>query len=116
MSYLTREQIIAAEDLKSEDVEVPEWGGKVLVRSLTGTDRDKLGASLIGPDGHPNKGKYRVGLVAASMVDENGNPLFGFDEVDALGKKSSAALDRVYAVAERLNGIGEADVKAAEGN
>ena len=37
---LTQEQIRAASDLKTEEVYVPEWGGSVLMRGMTGTERD----------------------------------------------------------------------------
>ncbi len=45
---LTREQILQSDDLPRETVQVPEWGGEVQVRTMTGTDRDAFVASLIG--------------------------------------------------------------------
>ena len=41
MSLLSKEAILAAQDLPSEDVEVPEWGGTVRVRGLDGKGRDE---------------------------------------------------------------------------
>jgi hypothetical protein len=113
---LTRDAILQAQDLQHEDVAVPEWGGTVRVQMMTGTQRDALGAALIGPDKKPRMDTYRVRLLAACIVGEDGRPLFGPDEIEMLGGKSSIALDRVYAVAERLNGGGEQAVEAAEGN
>ena len=40
MEKLTRDAILAAEDLRTEEVPVPEWGGSVIVRTLRGDDRD----------------------------------------------------------------------------
>ena len=37
---LSKEQILQADDLKTETVEVPEWGGDVLLRELRGRERD----------------------------------------------------------------------------
>lgn len=116
---LKREQIVAAEDIRRESVPVPEWKGDVWVRVMTGTERDAFGKSIISADGKPDMTKYRLGLVATCMVDDDGAPLFGLDELADLGRKSASAIDRVYRVAERLNGTGseaEAAVKAAEGN
>ena len=48
---LTREQILQSDDLPCETVPVPEWGGEVQVRTMTGTDRDAFEASLIGKEG-----------------------------------------------------------------
>lgn len=116
---LNREQIAAAQDLKHEDVPVPEWGGDVRVRVMTGVEREAFGASLIGPNGKPDMKNYKLGLVATCMVGEDGRPLFGLDEVQFLGEKSAVALERVFDVAQRLNGVGDAAkaaIEAAEGN
>ena len=113
---LTREQIIAAADLRHEDVEVPEWNGTVRVRMMTGLQRDALSAVLIGPGNKPDLTTYRVRLVAACIVDEAGSALFGHDEIAALGAKSGVALDRVYRVAERINDTAAQALEAAEGN
>jgi hypothetical protein len=44
-SYLTRDAILQAPDLQGEDVAVPEWGGTVRVRGLSGAQRDAYEAS-----------------------------------------------------------------------
>lgn len=116
MGLLTREQILAAQDLKSEDVEVAEWGGRVRVRMMTGAERDALGAALVGADKKVDMTQYRLRLVAACIVGEDGVALFGPDEIAMLGKKSGVALDRVYRVAERLNDVSTDSVEVAEKN
>ena len=116
---LTREQIASAQDLKHEDVSVPEWGGTVRVRVMTGLEREAFSASLMGANGKPDMKNYKLGLVATCMVGEDGKPLFGLDEVQFLGDKSAVALERVFSAAEKLNGVGgaaKAAVEAAEGN
>ena len=40
MTLLSKTAILCANDLKTEDVDVPEWGGAVRVRSFTGRARD----------------------------------------------------------------------------
>ena len=113
---LSRDQILAAQDLASEEISVPEWGGAVRVRMMTGAERDALGATLLGADKKVDMSQYRIRLLAACLVDEAGQPLFGPDEVGLLGAKSGVALDRVYRVAERLNDVGAGAVEAAQGN
>ena len=39
-TYLTAEAITAAQDPAHEDVHVPEWGGWVRVKALSGAERD----------------------------------------------------------------------------
>ena len=115
-SILSREQILAAQDLASEEISVPEWGGTVRVRMMTGAERDALGATLLGADKKVDMSQYRIRLLAACLVDEAGQPLFGPDEIGLLGAKSGVALDRVYRVAERLNDVGAGAVEAVQGN
>lgn len=118
-ALLTKAAILAAQDLKHEDVEVPEWGGTVRVRGFSGAERDAFEASFATPELYAAvkaKGpsaiseNIRARLVAFCAVDEAGALLFTDADVVELGKKSAAALDRVYAVAQRLNGLSNADV------
>ena len=47
MKLLSRDEILAASDLTKELVEVPEWGGSVYVRAMTGTERDSYEESVL---------------------------------------------------------------------
>ncbi len=111
--YLSKEAILAVDDVHFEDVPVPEWGGMVRVKSLTGSERDGLEASMIegkGKNANVNLANLRAKLVARSIVDESGNRIFEDADIALLGRKSAAALNRVYEVAQRLSGITQEDV------
>jgi hypothetical protein len=112
MNILSKDAILAADDLPRETVSVPEWGGEVLVRTMSGTDRDAFEASLLEKDGRMEN--VRARLVALTLCDPQGDRLFDDSEIAALGRKSARALDRVFAVAQRLNGIGVEQVDAAK--
>jgi hypothetical protein len=115
MSILDKAAILAAQDLPTQTVTVPEWGGDVTVRSMTGADRDQYEQALLaqrGPDGKTNMMNVRARLAAFCMVDADGKRLFADEDIAALGSKSAAALDRVFAAASKLNGIGQKDVEA----
>lgn len=107
---LTKDQILESSDLKNEAVDVPEWGGTVYVRTMTGADRDQFEASMvsIGVDGtrKADMTNLRAKLIALTIVDEAGNRLFDSSDVDRLGLKSASAIERVFAVAQGLNGLG----------
>jgi hypothetical protein len=114
MSILSREQILQAKDLVTEVVEVPEWSGSVLVKSLTGAERDQYEAAIVeqkGRDTKVNMRNARARLVALSVVDEEGKRLFSPNDVSLLGAKSAAALQRVFNVSMRLSGISAEDVR-----
>ena len=119
MTLLSKTAILTANDLKSEDVEVPEWGGAVRVRSFTGRERDAFEASMVRGEGRDRKvdlTNMRARLVGLTVIDETGQRLFTDEEVDLLGAKSGAALDRVFAVAQKLNGLSSADVEELSKN
>ena len=114
MTLLSKTAILAAPDLQTEDVEVPEWGGAVRVRSFTGRERDAFEASMVRGEGRDRKvdlTNMRARLVGLTVIDETGQRLFTDEEVDLLGAKSGAALDRVFAVAQKLNGLSGTDVE-----
>jgi hypothetical protein len=120
--YLSADAILGADDLKREPVDVPEWGGTVLVQGMNGTDRDRFEASMMnsnlsGVDKDKGLERYRARLAAFCLVDESGKRLFRSDaEVKRLGEKSAQALSRVVDVASRLSGLTDSDVEELTGN
>lgn len=113
MALLTRDAILKADDLPKETVDVPEWGGGVLVRSMTGAERDAFEAQMF-EGGKARLQNLRARLVSQVCVDEQGNRLFTDEDIVALGAKSANALDRVFNAAQRLNAMGKEDVEAAK--
>lgn len=114
MTLLNKAQILKAEDLTIETVKVPEWDGEVNVRTMTGTERDKFETSLIDSKGNDitrNTTNLRAKLLSLCIVDKDGKRLFNDKEISDLGGKSAKALDRLFAVAQKLNGIGVEDVE-----
>ena len=110
---LSKAAILAAQDLSTEVVEVPEWGGSVMVRAMTGRQRDVFESVIYkvkGKDVQLNIANVRAELVSRTVVDEGGTLLFSPEDVAALGDKSASALDRIYAVAQRLSGITKDDI------
>ena len=97
--------------MRMEAVSIPEWGGEVYVRSFGGEARDSWEgeqAQLYQADkGHQN---FRARLVVACVCDQDGNLLFKPQDAKWLGTKNAKALDRIFEVAKRLNGIGEAEI------
>lgn len=118
LRLLSKSDILAATDLQSEIVEVPEWGGAVRVQGMDVNRRLAFSEYLftVGADGSvAGKPGRSVALAYAALciVDESGAPMFTLADVDALGTKSPEALDRVAAVARRLSGHNTSEVDAA---
>lgn len=119
MGLLTREQILSADDLAPTVVAVPEWGGEVRVRGLTGAERDAFEAALFMEDGKRrrlNLVNVRAKLVAMACIDEKGGRLFTEADAEALGQKSGLALTRVADCVQKLSGLTDEDVQELVGN
>lgn len=120
--HLSREQILGAEDAAFEDVSVPEWAPKgakkpdqvfVRVKALSGAERDRFEASITERKGRKtrtNLANVRARLVTLAAVDMDGKPLFAPADVEALGQRSAAALDRVFSAAMALAGLRDEDI------
>jgi len=116
---LSKEAILAADDRKTEDVDVPEWGGTVRIREMSGHDRDAYEASLRKQRGSEiimDSANMRAKLVARSVVGDDGELMFTAHEVGALGNCSAVALNRIWLAALRLNGMSEDAAEEAAGN
>lgn len=113
-NYLSRDAIVSVDDRQYDDIEVPEWGGTVRVRGMSGAQRDDYETSIIeqrGNDRKVNLRNARAKLVARCIVDEAGMTIFTSEDVPALGRKSAVALERVFDAARRLSGMTEGDVE-----
>lgn len=116
MALLSKDEILTADDLDTEDVPCPEWGGDVRVRALTGGERDRyeMKAALSRKDGTDMD--FRTEMVVRTIIDEEGNRLFTDKEMSRLAAKSAAPLDRLFDVVRRLSGMEEeATEEDAEG-
>ncbi len=110
---LTRDDIFDIQDIEIESLDVPEWGGMLYVKGMTGTERDRFEASIIDKPGKNARVKMdniRAKLCAETICDEQGVKLFTPGDIKKLGEKSAAALQRVFDVAQRLSGITEEDI------
>jgi hypothetical protein len=114
--FLSREQILAVQDCKIEEVDVPEWDGTVRVKALSGTERDQIEAMVLGKSGKGrNYENLRARMVALTVVNESGERIFETNDVTVLGSKNARALDRIFDVAQRLSGMTAKDVEELVG-
>lgn len=119
MALLTKAQILEASDIETIKVSVPEWGGEVLVKGLTGLERDAFEKSVVeirGKNIRFTADNIRARLVAFSIVDEAGKRVFSDAEISELGKKSAVALERIFSIASKLSGLSDEDVSELSKN
>lgn len=108
------------DDLVVQSVAVPEWGGDVYVRGLTGNERDAYEAGLIrvGSNGKVETvtAQARGRLAAIGLCDEKGRRLFTDDDARQLGDKNAAALGRICDRIRKLSGMDAEAIEEAKGN
>jgi hypothetical protein len=110
-----RDKILAAQDIPSEVVSIPEWGVDILVRGMSAGDRitlmqnafdqatQQVNMSIVYPDV----------VVACAFDPTSTEPIFTPADKDAILAKSSAAVERLANVGLRLSGIGKDEQDAA---
>ena len=116
--------ILGAADREIRPVRVPEWGGTVHVRSMSGAERDaweeeQLARSREGEkDGDKDRDlrDFRARFLVRCICDEKGELLFAPKDAEDLSKRNGRALDRLYAVAQILNGLSKQDEAEILGN
>ncbi len=92
MSLLTKALILAVNDAEYDTVPVPEWGGEVRIRSLTGAERTIL------RDRGEKAASWDAMVVAMGVVDDKNANLFTVEETALLAKKHPLVLERVAKV------------------
>jgi len=103
---LNREEILSKILLKQETLHIEEWEGDVIVSEMSGAMRDNWEQAIREKDTSGRLISPRAKLIIFTVVDEAGNRLFKEDDLEAIGKLSSASLEKICVVAMRLNGLG----------
>lgn len=116
---LSKADIMKAQDIVCREIEVPEWGGAVLMRSMSGKERADFEAAVQSRRKGNNQFDMvllREMLIAVVLVNSDGERLFTDGEITELGKKSSKVIERLFEEAQDMNGIGAEAVKELEEN
>lgn len=113
-----RDQIIAIDDIQTEEVPVPEWNGIVIeVRGMNGHARAKYMEMFRDEDtGRINyPALYPTAIIECCFDPNTGEQVFNFDDEAIINQKSGKALERLASVAMRLSGMSE-DAEKEAGN
>lgn len=104
---LTRDEILNAHDLPTDYVDIPRWGGQVKVKGAPVKDRritsfvnstthgnDRKGRqdggrpySIAPPSDEERQVRLFLATVIVCAIDEDGKPLFTFEDADSLREK-----------------------------
>lgn len=112
---LTKEQILAANDRRSIEVAVPEWGDSVRLAVMTGTERESFERMWTETD-QKLLPQYKVKMLRRCIVDESGATMFTDADLDLLGQKNALVIDRLFTECMKLNGFQKDSVEEAAKN
>jgi hypothetical protein len=97
---LSKAAILAAKDTKlSDPVPVPEWGGDVYVKTLSGTERDAFEEAY----SEQKMKSFRARFLVLTLCDDKGQRLFEDGDVTEIGKKSSVVINRLFEIGWKHN-------------
>lgn len=110
-----RTRILAADDIESTIVDIPQWGTKVMVRTMTA--RERMETQMAAADqktGQVDATKLMVLVAIRSACDpETGLPIFTDADYDALLTKSGAAVEKLAMEGMRISGFNQQAADAA---
>jgi hypothetical protein len=111
VNSLSKSAIIESADRPAEPVDVPEWGGTVYVRVMSGTEKSDFENSIVVGEDKVDTRNMHAKLLVRCLADEKGERLFADDDTGALGNKSSLVLSRLFDDARRVNKMRKEDVE-----
>ena len=111
MPVLTKDAILTADDLEKITEPVPEWGGDVILTELPGNERDALETFWTKCRDKQDFTGLRAYVCSVCIVDEAGTRIFTAEDVEAIHKKNSKVLERLFSKAAKLNGLSGDDVE-----
>ena len=111
---LTRDQILALSDVVIQKVVMPEWGGEVFIRTMTGEDFLLLESMRPGKDGEDKDSLEKT--IVLCTCNELGERLFTEADIPTLKKKSFASLQRLAAAILAHNSLTTEGLDDAEKN
>jgi hypothetical protein len=100
---LSAKDILDVDDLETLDVDVPEWGGIARLRVLNG---EQL-LQFFAKQKEMSNLQSSMLLLAMSLIDENGTPLYTEDQIAQISKKSFKVITRLAKKAMELNALSE---------
>lgn len=110
---LNRNMIMDCKDIAVQKIEVPEWGGHIYLRTLSGAGRDAWEYCAFGGG---NREHASATLVYHCAVDEKGRKLFSVNDIAGLSQKAGSAISRLAKIIAIAGGLFGGATEQAEKN
>ncbi len=107
MALLNRQQFLSADDKRYKIIELPDLGGEVKIRSMSGEDElefEKFKVDKVTSE-------WVFWAICRYCVDENNSPMFTEQDLEDIKKKSSASLKKIFEAILDLNIINDEKIR-----
>lgn len=97
---LNKQQIKDVDDLPTQIVEMPEWGGEIKLRAMSAKNRidfEKRNSAA------KTELETMISLIMFSCIDENNELMFNDDDYEFLANKSAKSLMRIFSEAIKMS-------------
>ena len=113
--FLTAEQLKGKPAIPVEEIDVPEFGGKLRVRAWTGAEYDEFSKAI---KNFTFDGAMFAAALAASAVGENGERLFDLNgDIERIATSfQKTTLESAFDTIKAMNRLGKEGLEGAEKN
>lgn len=122
MSTLLGKNVLGKGLLKRQEIEVPTWGGAILIRELTGAEVEtvrSIAASAVKDGQVTDQANLRVfahSLIVSGWINADGTHVLTEEEGDLLYGESNQTIDTIADAIAGLSGLRPKAVEQAEKN
>lgn len=102
---LSKEDVMKADDCSFSEIFIPEWSGHVRIHVISAKDRLEFEGRYTKKDGAINfeHKEAPLDLLASSLRDEKGAPMFGKSDLNILGAKNGRVINLLFQEALKIN-------------
>ncbi|NBT49946.1 MAG: hypothetical protein EBV86_01945 [Marivivens sp.] len=121
MKQVSFADVVNTCNLKEEQLEVPEWGGFIVVREMTAEARDAYEHSLFSQNEQgsfdKNLSNARAKLIAACVVGPDGKRMFDTEQkITVLGNQPISTINPIFDKCQEINSMGADEIEEIAGN
>lgn len=105
---LTRDQILAV-PLRTEEINIKEWGGVIIIQELTAGQIARNNKRILSKNGQPDYGEaaqLAIEIATSQVIDEEGKRLFTKADINRLAKLHGSAIQNIAERIRTLSGLG----------
>jgi hypothetical protein len=111
-----RDKILQAPDLKSESMDIEEWGVTIEVRSMNGTQRARMMKEAFNANAEEISWDYASLIIAGAYNPETDELIFTEADREELNEKHGGVLEQIALRVLAVSGLSDDSLRESEKN